>query len=342
MKDRIGKPQALKEVNLSILRKIIREKGTATRAELVLQSDLSTTTVRSLLLEMITNGEVTQTGHDESQGGRRAVRYALSKERFWGLAFCLGGDWVEYYLLDICGVILQSSGFSTDDDAEKAICDFLDQWTGPVSAIGIGVPGIAKGLTYQRKNAEGQLETYPIGETIERRYGIPVVLENDLNAITMGFGCCYLAEFPEEKCENVNMAYLHFGRDCLSAGFLCGGRLLRGWNHFVGELGLFPVNGSQTLDEAIASMPPEEEYCRIVSKLLAGICCVLNPQYIAVGGESFRTACLARIAEELAEALPPEMAAEIIYAKDPSHDYATGMAYLTAEKFFSDVRLVEE
>lgn len=73
-------------------------------------------------------------------------------------------------------------------------------------------------MEYMGKNALGQLESNPIGEVLSRRYGLPVLLENDLNAITLGFGRCYLKTFPEETCENVNMAYISFEPGCLSAG----------------------------------------------------------------------------------------------------------------------------
>lgn len=342
MKDILGKPHALKQVNLSVVRKAIKEKGSATRAEIAEATKISVTTVRTLLTEMLMNNEIVDAGYDESIGGRKAVRYELNKNRFFGVGLCLGSESIRYLTVNICGEIQDSGIIPPGNDAVEDICSFLDKLVDKIEikSIGIGVPGIVNGLEYQRKNLEGQLEDHTIGAAIHERYGIPVILENDLNAITLGFGRCYLKEYPEEICENINMAYIHFDNDCLSAGFLSGGRVLRGWNNFVGELGLFPVDETRTLDDLLSSNLEDDRYSRIIAKLIAGICCILNPQYIALGGNDFRKECLPLINDYYDSTLPVKMSAEILYAEDIWHDYLEGIAYLTAEQIFADVMLV--
>lgn len=344
MQDNImGKPNALKQVNLTMVRRVIMEKGSATRAEIVDATKISVTTVRMLLTELQKNNELIEVGFDDSIGGRKAIRYKLNEIRFFGVAFCLDGECIRYLTVNICGEICDTGTFAANGNSTAAICLFLDELCAKteIRSIGIGVPGVVSGMGYERKNAHGELEHYPIGEVLSHRYGVPVILENDLNAIALGFGRCYLKTFPKERCENVNMAYLHFDADCLSAGFLADGRILRGHSNFVGELGLFPVTATQTLDELLASHLEDNEYADIVTRLLAAVCCVLNPQYIALGGKAFRKECLPMITECISAALPTKMSAEILYAADKWHDYFEGMAYLTAEQIFADVRLVK-
>lgn len=345
MQDNImGKPNALKQVNLSMVRRAIMEKGSATRAEIVDATKISVTTVRMLLTELQSNNELVNIGLDDSIGGRKAVRYKLNESRFFGVAFCLDGEYIRYITVNICGEICDAGRFPAEGNYSDTLCRFLDALCSKteIRSIGVGVPGVVNGMGYERKNAQGELEHYPIGEVLRSRYGVPVVLENDLNAIALGFGRCYLKTFPNEQCENVNMAYLHFDADCLSAGFLSGGKILRGHSNFVGELGLFPVTETQTLDELLASPLGDNEYGSLVARLLAAVCCILNPQYIALGGTAFRKDCLPLIAECFVGTLPPKMSAEILYAEDKWHDYFEGMAYLTAEQIFADVRLVKE
>lgn len=339
-----GKPQTLKQVNLSTVRKAIKEKASATRAEVVAATKISTTTVRSLLREMLENGEVIEAGHDDSSGGRRALRYALNKERFYGVALCLGKETTHYLLVNICGDICESGHIAAHGDDMEPIYSVLDRITREkeIRSIGIGVPGVVYGLAYQKRADDGRLESHPIGELIGRRYGVPVLLENDLNAITLGVGRCHQNQFPDEDEENTQMAFLHFAKGCISAGFLAGGRLLRGWSHFAGELGLFPMEDARTLDDVLDGDLEGGQYARIVASLVAGVCCVLNPRYVVLGGDSFRKSCLPLVTDAFYGLLPDGMAAEILYAEDTRRDYFEGMAHLTAEHIFSDIVLVRE
>lgn len=334
-----GKPQALKQVNLSAVRKAIKEKGSATRAEIVEATKISVTTVRKLLTEMEGNDEIEGSGFDESIGGRRAVRYEIKKNRFFGAAMCLTEDSVHYYIVNICGEIQERGTCPITVPVSESLCTLLSELSSRIEirSVGIGVQGVVSGLTYQQTCDSRSWEYYPIGELIHSRFQIPVILENDLNATALGFGRNML----KENCKNLNLAYIHFHKECVSAGFLSDGRLLRGFRNFVGELGLFPVNESETLDKLLASNLDAEQYTLVVAKLLAGICCILNPHSIAISGEGFRRDCLPMIRERLKKSLPAEMTAELIFAEDMWGDYAEGMAYLTAEQIFADVKLIE-
>ena len=334
-----GKPQALKQVNLSAVRGAIKEKGSATRAEIVDATKISVTTVRKLLTEMLDNNEIVESGFDESIGGRRAVRYEFKKNRFFGAALCMDEDKVHYFIANICGEIQESGIRPITDDISESLCSLLEELTSriEIKSVGIGVPGVVNGLSYQKQTGLNGLERYSIGEVIHHRFQIPVILENDLNATTLGFGRNIL----KDSCKNLNLAYIHFGDECLSAGFLSGGRLLRGSRNFVGELGLYPADDFRTLDMFLASPLSSEQYALIVTKLFAGICCILNPQSIAIAGEGFRRECLPMIRDNLEKSLPAEMVAELILAEDMWRDYSEGMAYLTAEQIFADVKLIE-
>lgn len=343
MKHMVGTPHTLKEVNLCAVRKVIREQGSATRAEIAAATKISVTTVRTLLTEMAENGELLESGYDESMGGRKAVRYALNKDRFFGAALCVSETELRYFTVNTCGEVSNFGLYVVTQGLDEAIRTVLDDLFGRVEirSIGLGVPGVATRDGYQQMCPGHELTEHPIAVPVRERYGVPVLLENDLNAIVMGFGRCYLSSFPDERCEDVNMAYLHFERCCLSAGFLSGGRLLRGSHNFVGELGLFPVSEDKTLDELLSSPLSDEEYAALVAKLLCMLCCVLNPQYIAMGGDGFRKGCLPLIQEYFDATLPRPMSAELISADERWHDYYAGLGYLTAEQIFADVRLVQ-
>lgn len=341
-----ARPRLLKQANLSMIRKAIKSRGTATRAEIAEETAISSTTIRTLLREMQQNGEIESAGHDASSGGRKAERYRFTQDRFYGAAFCLTDRQVHALLVNVCGEIVETVMLDAEDgDHQRAIVPFLDELAGrkELKSIGVGVPGVVdRGGFWRKSPTDGVLYRSDIGDALHRRYGLPVVVENDMNATAIGFQRCYEKEFPSEDPESTSMAYVHFEQTCVSAGFIADGRLVRGSCNFAGELGLVLMDGDRLVDESMAGPMDDIQYTSFVVRIVSWICGILNPQYVALGGPALRKDCIGPIGDGLSSFLPKHMAAEILYAPDVRHDYYDGMAYLTARSMFDDVQFIKE
>ena len=341
-----ARPRLLKQANLSQIRRVIKRRGTSTRAEIAGETQISSTTVRSLLAEMMENGEIESIGHDKSSGGRKAERYRFKPDKYYGAAICISGSDMHGLLVGICGEILETVRLEfTGSDYEPAICAFLDELMArkDIKSIGIGVPGIVEGGAFwQGTGGSDELCRYDLGDRLAERYHIPVVMENDLNATAIGFGRCYAKEFPRESPERANMAYLHLEKTCVSAGFIVGGRIVRGFRNFAGELGLIPMEDGRILDEWLMSALDDKDYTDLMIRIISWICGILNPQYVVLGGPDLRTDCIGPISDGFSALLPKHMTAEILYSADMWHDYHDGMASLTAGKIIDDVQFIKE
>lgn len=340
-----ARPQISKQTKLSLIRRVMISRGTLTRAQIVQETKISSTTVRSLLEELQGNGEIEITGLDESSGGRKAQRYQLTMDRYFGAAFCIAEDVIHYLIVNVAGAVVENGCLDIkDDDISTPVIAFLDRITAEkeIKSIGLGVPGVVCKDGYMKINQNQELCKVELGGNLAERYGVPVVMENDLNAITIGFGHCYETKFPCEGSENTNMAFIYLRKSCVSAGVLVGGKIVRGCNNFAGEIGLLTEKREKSLSECLSASMDEKQYIKLVVKVISWICGVLNPQYVALGGPAFRKECLGPISDGLYSLLPDGMFAEILYTSDVWQDFYEGMALLTAGRMFDEIEPVNE
>ncbi len=120
------------------------------------------------------------------------------------------------------------------------------------------------------------------------------------------------------------MAFLYFEKGCVSAGFISGGRVVRGHHNFAGELGLLPMEDGKTLDACMAEPMEDVRYVDLVVRVISFICGILNPQYVVLGGPSLQKDCIGPIGDGLSAFLPKHLLAEILYSPDVWHDYFDG------------------
>ena len=119
------------------------------------------------------------------------------------------------------------------DGPERCLNDAGYGWDG-LAAVGCVAPGItdaAKGVVIDVANLPGWRDI-PLAELLERRFGPPALVENDVNAAALG----EFAYGAGQGCHS--LAYLTVSTG-VAAGIVVEGRLLRGYHHAAGELGYF-------------------------------------------------------------------------------------------------------
>ena len=105
----------------------------------------------------------------------------------------------------------------------------------PSGPIGVGVPGLVdvdRGVVEHAVNLGLNGDRLRLATVLTDRLGHPVVIENDVNAATLG---------AAEITGATDLAYVSLGTG-LAAGLLLDGRLRRGYDGAAGEIGHIPVD----------------------------------------------------------------------------------------------------
>ncbi|MFT5875042.1 MAG: hypothetical protein ACI8WT_004022 [Clostridium sp.] len=339
-----GKPQIMKKVNNGLIKQVIKEKGSATNAEIVEDTGISATTVRTLLSKLILDQDIVNLGLDESSGGRRAERYALNLDNNLSLSFYVKDNSINYALSDALGDIIESKTIKFEkNEYQKTLTKFIDKIIKKctIKVIGIGVSGVVDRGNYFSGKHLNDWKKINIGEYIEKKYNIPVVLENDLNAMALGFSLNYIKEIDNLDIKSINVVYINFTEDGVGAGIISNGQLIRGENNFAGELGFMPISNHGNLEYLLSNNPDDKKYVEIVSQVINILNCIINPAFIVMGGSILRTNLIDEIKEACNTYAANNIISKIMLSENGAKDYLQGITYLTTEIMNSDVRLVK-
>lgn len=331
-----AKPELMKRMNTTLLYRALISMQTATRAELVEETQISVTTVRALLEELTAKGEMIETQLDQSSGGRRAQRYALNPQKHAILSFYLEESALPYRVCSLTGACLEEGFFMIDKSrTETAVASFLSQITAkhPISAVGVGVPGIVENSRYLTNLDSNSWKISDMGKQIQAVCQRPFILENDLNAAALGFCLRYGKQEPAHSFEQMNMVYIHFNKACAGAGIIADGRVVHGARQFAGELGFLPMPGGGTLNSVLMDAPTEDAFLDAVAYVIGILCCVTNPAMVVVGGDWFaeKPVDLPALSLHLKKYIADLMLPEIVSSRHFQEDYLAGLHHLTVE-----------
>lgn len=152
----------------------------------------------------------------------------------------VGGTKIEAALVDATGAVLNSARIPARHGNAAVVEDIVSvarQAAGTrfdeVSAIGIGTPGTVDSATGHVGNIVNlDVVSLDMGPEVSRLAGVPVHVENDVNAAAVLLG-------GADGLDGT-IAFLNFGTG-LAAGIVQNGVLLHGYSGAAGEIGHIPV-----------------------------------------------------------------------------------------------------
>lgn len=222
---------------------LVRTGRAGTRGELQQVTGLSRSTVGLRLDGLLRSGWLREAGSTSSTGGRPPTALEFDQQHAVVLAANLDTRHARVAVLDLGGqVIGEKSGHLVIADGPEVVLEVVADWFAEllaaaghdvtaVAGIGLSVPGPVEfdtGLVIRPPIMPGWDE-YPIAAQLRRRFDVPVIVDNDANAMALGE---QTAGFPD--CPAFVLVKVSTG---IGAGVVIDDAVYRGIDGGAGDIG---------------------------------------------------------------------------------------------------------
>lgn len=323
----------MKELNKRQLRRILRQCKEATKPELADRTGLSVVTINSLLEEFLKTGEVVQSGLAPSGGGRPSTRYRYQPDyRYAALLYghqSKGRNLMHLAVVNLMGECVWRKEEYFDEIGVESFEPVLDDVICRFPEIGLlafGLPGevvddVVTIHDYQALVGPEFMAHY------KERYRLPVVFENDINAMT--YGAC-----REGDAEKATVAGIYLPRIYPpGAGLVIQGKIYYGTSNCAGELAGLPVPVSWDL----LDYGREDDVLENLKLLTAVYGFTVAPDTLIFYGDFFTGKLKERLKAYSDTLLEGKFHMDLVFAENLERDYEEGMKRRALEALWEEM-----
>jgi predicted NBD/HSP70 family sugar kinase len=327
-----GKPQMLKEVNSSIIERLLYESGPLSKPELAKRTGLSLPTVNKLVDDLEKNARLCSVGLSGKGAGRKAMLYETNRNFGCILACYYKEGCFLCRLADMLNETFYEKSFPLDSSSVKkavnsifhAIDSLMEQAPTQVKIIGIGLPGVIQPCGCLLGIPQIAVwEGFNLEKTLSARYKTTIYVENGVKLSAMGYYCIHLRKKPD------NFVYLYVGNG-IGSGIILNKQLYRGSGNFSGEIGFmaeprglaerdYAADGGymESLMEPLVDYATgelrqkdnpahREKLVAILSTIAVNHVVLINPGLIVLAGKIFDKKLVEAMRKRMAYYLPAE------------------------------------
>ena len=232
--------QQTRTFNQQLVLRAIYDRSAVSRAEVARVTGLTRTSVSALVSELLTESLVEEVGRGPSTGGKAPIMLSVRADGRHLIGLDLGESAFTGAVVDLRGNIVRSLSLPLQgrdgDEAIELVYALIDGLIGgngrsPLLGIGVGAPGLVDSRTGTVRWAVNLAwENLHLGEMIEQRFGVPVVVANDSQAAAVAELTFGLESRP------ANLVVVRVGRG-IGAGIILDGQLFGGDGSGAGEIG---------------------------------------------------------------------------------------------------------
>lgn len=217
-----------------------REARLISRVDLAELTGLPPATLTSLVRKLIDEGYLIERGPGTSTNGRPRAMLEFNPRAELVAAVSLEPPRISCEIADSNGAVIAHRTARLGGDVVETVCQFVLELVADsrpsLCGVAIAVPGISTDGAVRLAPSVGLVDARPIGQSVQRNLGVPVVVDNDVNLMAAG-------EQVAGAGKDVDDLLLLHVADGIGAGLILDGKVRRGASGAAGEVGfltLFP------------------------------------------------------------------------------------------------------
>jgi predicted NBD/HSP70 family sugar kinase len=229
----------IRDINRQIVLNYVREREPISRAEISRETELQRSTISAIVEALKLEGLVEEVGEGESTGGRRPTMLKLRTKEAIALGVAITPTLTTVATSDLAGRVISQQEFLTDPDPRKTLDEVVElvskqaQLNRGVEAVGVSLPGLVDPATGTAIYIPYfQWRDVPVGKIIGSAISLPVIIDNDANAVA-------LAElwFGRPEVTDARDFIMVLVAEGVGTGIIFDGQVYRGQRGAAGEFG---------------------------------------------------------------------------------------------------------
>lgn len=316
----------IKSINIKSVLKTLSEHESITKSDIAKYTGLSFPTVSTVIEHLIYKNEVNEVGVEDSIGGRCAKKYSLNPMYVVSLLLYLEGNKLNWIVSDFCRNKIASGNLNCKDRILEEMDEIIYSIKSSYSQLASIVIGVASNVNNGKIMSHieyKELQGINITERFEEKYGIPVIIENDMNVAIKG----YWDRHSSNDIEVVVNIYI--GDNGMGASMIINGKVLKGKSNFAGELHYLPIcdDNIKYAKEGFGESDIVEYYGKVIQSYVS----LINPNLIVLYNNVYIKGKLEDIKNYCKVRIPEEAMAKIILSDEFKDDYEFGLSMMASE-----------
>jgi predicted NBD/HSP70 family sugar kinase len=227
----------IRDINRQIVLNYVREREPISRAEIARETDLQRSTISAIVEDLTREGLIEEVGEGESTGGRRPTLLKLRAVGPIAVGVSITPTCTTIATSDLAGRVIDQQEFLTDPDKTlnqviSSVREFNARY-GSIEGVGVSLPGLVDPSTGTALYIPYfPWRDLPVSQEISTAVGLPVVIDNDANAVA-------LAElwFGRPEVNDARDFILVLVAEGVGTGIIFDGQVYRGQRGAAGEFG---------------------------------------------------------------------------------------------------------